>query len=88
MNDTNIRVWITSGDVLTQGVFEIAADVKRGDMVLDRATGFYYHDEGVEWHRTKAAAIERAEDVRAEAIARLHARLKQVVSMRLDEVAA
>jgi len=70
-----MKVWITKY-ALTQGIFDVTGRVSdyTPDMlgvVNEDCRTEYYHGEGREWHRTEAAAIQRAEQMRVAKLASL-----------------
>lgn len=81
-----MKVWITKY-ALTQGIYECEAEVCENinpDMIEVRSNrhSAYYHNEGVEWHKTKEAALEKAEEMRKKKIESLK---KQIVKLeKLD----
>jgi len=61
-----MNVWITKY-ALTKGILEIEAELcDSPGMIKDQNNGWnsYYHGEGKDWHKSKEAAIERAEYMR------------------------
>jgi hypothetical protein len=52
---------------------EMATPLGMGNCVCVRLSGFdtYYHREGKDWHRTREAAVIRAEEIRMKKIASL-----------------
>lgn len=87
---TRFRSWITKY-ALTKGIIE--ANVEdcfdvAPDMVddIDRAAGptTYYH--GNDWHRTQAAALDRAREMREAKIRSLHKQIAKLNAMWFVEV--
>ena len=77
-----MKVWI-SKYALTSGIKE--CDVRDcGDgMVADgnRASVFFYHGEGCEWHRSKEAALSRAREMRFVKIVSLKKQIAKLEAM-------
>lgn len=80
-----MRVWITKY-ALTQGVFEM--DVERqsddGKSVYGKAWNQSYHGQGVEWCKTKSAAIARAKEMRDKKIASLKKQIEKLEKMTFE----
>lgn len=81
-----MKVWLTR-TALTQGIIEADGELGQGHMEGYLLTGgrFYW---GREWHRTKEAAIARAEEMRAGKIASLRkqiAKLEKLTSFKVTK---
>lgn len=72
-----MKVYITKY-ALSQGIFEM--DVERqsedGKLVCGKSWNQSYHGQGVEWCKTKAEAIARAEEMRQKKKLLLKSRLR------------
>ena len=82
-----IKVWITKY-ALTTGIMEkdVIVEEDLPAMVCDRSTPFvsYYHGEGVEWHRTKESAINKAEEMRIKKIKSLRNQIIKLEKMSFE----
>jgi hypothetical protein len=68
-----MKVWITKY-ALTIGIESMDGEVSEQAPSMfcpDNRAWSYFHGEGREWHRTEAAAIARAEEMRVAKIASL-----------------
>lgn len=80
-----MKVWITKY-ALTQGIYECEAEVCENinpDMIVVRSDSHsaYYHSEGIEWHRTKEAALAKAEEMRKKKIESLKNQIAKLEKM-------
>lgn len=82
------KFWI-SKYALTMNVFEVEAEPADtcNDMLVVRPDGKightqYYHGEGRDWHRTKEAAVARAEQIRIKKIASIHKQVKRIEGLK------
>ena len=79
-----MKVWITKY-ALTEGIQEIEADDRSGGdgMVkrIDADWGPYFHGEGKEWHRSRDAAVVRAEAMRQAKIKSVKKQLERLERM-------
>lgn len=79
-----MKVWITRY-ALTDGILEsdaeicLDADMKGNMIVCDRG---YFHGEGRDWHRTKEAALVRAEKMRQKKIASLKRQIEKLEKIK------
>lgn len=80
-----MRVWITKY-ALTTGIFEMEVESQSedGTGVYGKAWSDCYHGEGKEWHRTKEAALVRAEKMRQKKIASLKKRIEKLEMMKFE----
>lgn len=77
-----IHVWTTKY-ALTKGIedfdAEICADISQNMISrIDSKWGEYYHGEGREWHRTKEAAITRANEMKQSKIISLKRQIEKL----------
>ena len=84
-----IKVWI-SKYALTQGIFEIEAEICEGSMTgmvadINNRTFGLYHGEGREWHKTKEEASKRAEKMRLKKIASLKKQIEKLEKMDFNK---
>ena len=77
------KVWITKY-ALTTGVFEITAEITKDGSAYDMHTSLptFFHGEGKEWHRTKEAAIAKAEEMRQKKIESLKKQIEKLEQMK------
>lgn len=80
-----MKVWI-SRYALTKGIYEIEAEeISPGDVMnLGKCSwdNEYYH--GNDWHRTKQAAIDRAEEMRRMKIQSLKKQLDKLEKLKFE----
>lgn len=64
-----MKVYITKY-ALTQGIYSMEVDkIPENGVIRDPENALtYYHGEGKEWHRTKEAAVKRANEIREKKI--------------------
>lgn len=77
-----IKAWITKW-ALTKGIIltgraEVCADINPG--MLDAGALGYHH--GHDWHRTEAAAVKRAEEMRIAKVASLKKQIAKLKAKR------
>ena len=80
-----MKVWITKY-ALTTGIIETEAEECGYDMIHvpgADVTHSYYHKEGKEWHRTKEAAITRAQEMRRAKISSLKKQIDKLEKMSI-----
>lgn len=85
MSDAPQTVWVTKY-ALTDGVREVQGELANSSPSMfvvrskehGRVDG-YYHGEGKEWHRTREAALARAEEMR---IAKIASHEKSIAKLR------
>jgi len=83
-----MKVWITK-HALTEGIQE-ASDAEIAEcastMISVPSLGTFadFHGEGREWHRNKASAIAKAEQMRVAKIAALEKAIKKLKAMRFE----
>ena len=81
-----MKVWITRY-ALTDGILDTDAKVcfdadATGNMIsCDRG---YFHGDGRDWHRTKEAALVRAEKMRQKKIASLKKQIEKLERMKFE----
>ena len=80
-----MKVWITKY-ALSRGIFEMDAERQSedGKSVYGKAWEQCYHGQGVEWHKTKAAAIARAKEMRKKKIASLKKQIEKLENMKFE----
>lgn len=80
-----MRVWITKY-ALTRGIFEmdVESQSEDGKAVYGKAWNQCFHGQGIEWCKTKAAAIARAEEMRRKKIASLKKKIGQLESLKFE----
>lgn len=72
--------------VLTKGIEELDVEECGSDMVKTKGKWpVYLHGEGKGWHRTKASAVTRAEEMRKKKIASLNKSLTKLNGMQFSE---
>lgn len=80
-----MKVWITK-HALTRGIIE--ADAERqsddGKTIYGEGWAWSYRGQGVEWCKTKAAAIERAKEMRDKKIESLKKQIEKLESMKFE----
>jgi len=72
---------------LTTGIKIIAAEAcETPGMIADTENRWrsYYHGEGREWHRTREAAVARAEELRVAKIASLKKQITKLENLRFE----
>lgn len=96
IGESDLRQWIPGGEeemkvwvvkhALTQGILEM--DVERqsddGKTVYGRAWNQSYRGQGIEWCKTKSAAIERAKEMRDKKIISLKKQIEKLENMRFE----
>lgn len=77
-----MKVFITKY-ALTIGIYEIEAEgTQQSGMISDSNNPYtYYHTEGKDWHRTREAAVKRAEEMRTKKIASVKKQLTKLEKM-------
>ena len=86
-----MKVWITKY-ALSEGIKEVEAELcldtdKTGNMIkCELISGFnsYFHGEGRDWHKTREAAIKKAEEMRQKKIESLKKQLQKLEKMRFE----
>ena len=80
-----MKVWITKY-ALTKGIFTIEATEPNENGLITPINKLWdcYHGEGREWHRTKEAAIERAEEMRLKKIASLEKQIDKIKKLNFE----
>lgn len=81
MDRKKITVWVTKW-ALTSGIIETEAEVRDEEMVNCGSRYGYFH--GNDWHRTRVAAVQRAEVMRLKKIASLKKQLEKLEKMRFE----
>jgi len=68
---------------LTMGILELEVEDADDGMIKDTRGQFpsYYHGEGKEWHRTREAAVKRAEVMRTKKIASIKKQLAKIENL-------
>lgn len=77
-----MKIWNTKY-ALTQGILEQDGEEVGSSMVMVGPL-YYLHYEGRDWHRTREAAVARAEEMRAKKIASLKKQLKKLEGMKFQ----
>ena len=83
MDRERITAWITTY-ALTGGIKEVEGDVCHGissDMLSCAKEG-HFHDSN--WHRTKEAALVKAEEMRLKKIASLKKQIEKLEKLRFE----
>lgn len=81
MDREKITVWVTKW-ALTSGVIETEGEVIDEEMAnCGREYGCFH---GNDWHRTREAAIKRAEEMRLKKIALVKKQLEKLEKMRFE----
>lgn len=79
-----MKVYITK-HALTHGIKEVndACEKTEMSLILVPSMGVfaYFHGEGREWHRTREAAVKRAEQMRAAKLASLRRQIDRLERM-------
>ena len=80
-----MKVWITEY-ALTKGIFEMEVESmsEDGKSVYGKAWNDCYSGEGKKWHRTKKAAIDKAEEMRQKKIASLKKQIEKLEGMKFE----
>lgn len=82
-----MKVYI-SKYALTTGIIEIEAEICENvstDMIKDiNRKSDYYHGEGKQWHKSKEAAIKKAELMKDKKIAALRKQLESLTKMTFE----
>jgi len=87
-----ITVWITKY-ALTHGIFAKKVLISETDnniieIIKDEPlyswAQYQYHKEGKEWHRTKEAAIKKAEELRDRKIKSLERQIEKLKNMKFE----
>lgn len=81
-----MKVYITKY-ALTQGIFEAEAEECPGFKGMIEISGEYpeyYHGEGKDWHRTKAGAVKRAEEMREKKILSLQKQIERLKNLKFE----
>lgn len=79
-----MKVFITSY-ALTLGILERDADQVTSDMISVPGSDYgsqYFHGEGRQWHKTREAAVERAEHLRLKKIKSLENQIKKLKALK------
>lgn len=73
-----MKVWITKY-AFTKGIYEVKVTTScLPSMVSGPGTFEHYHGEGIEWHRTREAAVQRANKMRTAKIKSLQKSLAKL----------
>lgn len=80
-----MKVWITKY-ALTKGIFEmdVESQSEDGKVVYGKAWNQCFHGQGVDWCKTKAAAIARAEEMRNKKITSLKNQIEKLEEMKFN----
>lgn len=85
MSDPAIKVWISKYAIGTKKVFEADAKIHDGTA---SGTGEHrwrwFYGEGNEWHRTRAGAIAKAEEMRLAKIASLKKQIAKLENLKFE----
>lgn len=83
--DQTFPAWVTKY-ALTKGIQEVEARLSEvaPTMILvgDYTRPTYFH--GTEWHRDRASAVAKAEDMRRKKIASLKAQIKRLEGLKFE----
>ena len=82
---TALKVWI-SRYALSEGVFELCAETTSIDGMISDPTNRcrMFHNEGNEWHRTRAGAVAKADGMRLAKIASLKKQIAKLEKLKFD----
>jgi hypothetical protein len=78
MNGKTITIWRT--EYTYPGGILFVKEIANLDILVKK-----YHGEGIEWHRTEAEAIARAEEMRIAKIASLKKQIAKLEKMKFGE---
>lgn len=80
-----MKVWITKY-ALTSGIIQTEGEVTNSGALYVLHTGHltFYHGEGKEWHRTKEAAVSKAEEMRQKKIESLKKQIRKLEGMTFE----
>jgi len=88
-----MKVWVTKY-ALTEGILELEAQdthplkigiwVRYAETSANAGFGTYLYGEGKEWHRTREAAVKRAEEMRQAKIKSVRKQLAKLEEMRFE----
>ena len=83
----NFEAWITT-NALSKGIVHVTGYVRpeSGSVMLTYKShgGYIFHAYGKDWHRTKQAALERANEMRLDKIASLRKQIAKLESMAFE----
>lgn len=85
MNEDKVfTAWI-SKNALSRGIFtvKVRQSTESPSLVVDDRRN-WFHGEGGEWHRDRAGAVKRAEEMRVAKIASLEKQIAKLEAMRFD----
>lgn len=87
--EETMKVFITKY-ALNKGIIETDAEYcasNATNMIVVRKDSYssYYHWEGTEWHRTREAAVARAEQMRLTKIKSLKQQIERLEKLRFSE---
>jgi hypothetical protein len=77
-----MKIW-NSKYALTEGLIEQDGE-EAGNSMVEVGPMQYLHGEGKEWHRTREAAVARAEAMRKAKIASVRKQLARLEALRFD----
>ncbi len=83
MSDATIKVWI-SKYAFSKGIYEIETMEPRSSLEIVRDGWAYFHGDGREWHRTRAGAIAKAEEMRLAKIASLKKQIAKLEKLKFE----
>lgn len=82
-----MKIWVTKY-TLSQGILEIDAEPCHIESMISYKTSSckiqFFHGEGKEWHRTKNAAVVRAEEMRIAKLKSLDKQMKKVAALKFN----
>lgn len=80
-----MKVWITKY-ALTKGIFEmdVESQSEDGKAVYGKAWNQCFHGQGVEWCKTRAAAIVRSEEMKRKKIVSLKTQIEKLEKMKFE----
>lgn len=86
--EERIKAWITS-HALTRGIIDVDAVVVRDDessrmISYRRGSAYTVYVYGKDWHRTREAAVKRAEEMRLAKIKSLRRQIEKLEKLRFE----
>ncbi len=82
-----MKIWNTKY-CLTDGITEHEVKETNDNYVMipaaEKSYGVYLHGEGKEWHRSKASAIVRANEVKIKKLQSLDRQIQKISSIEFD----
>lgn len=81
-----MKAFVTKYALTKMGILEIEAEVCSGGMIQETDAPYptFYHGEGRDWHRSRASAVARAEEMRVAKIASLKKQIARLEALKWE----